>query len=157
MNGTYVYQRYLMNCFISVNTVCMGVLFSWFLHKRIILCCIVVIIEWCETESCQCYFLPLTCLSTNHIEQPLLKAIVDVVVFAFSSFSIRTWKLSVRSLILAAVCITIAVIWGVYRNEDRYCQGTQAHNLIPVCLNFNLRHGCYRGPFSVVKQEVVTG
>lgn len=37
-----------------------------------------------------------------------------------SSFSIRSWKLSLRSLLLAALCISVAVVWGVYRNEDRY-------------------------------------
>lgn len=40
-------------------------------------------------------------------------------IYAFCRFSVRNWNFSGRSIILAAVCITIAVIWGVYRNEDR--------------------------------------
>lgn len=36
-----------------------------------------------------------------------------------SSCSIRSWSLSLRSLLLAALCISVAVVWGVYRNEDR--------------------------------------
>lgn len=50
-----------------------------------------------------------------------LQLLVFVLAFLFLlSFSIRSWKLSLRSLVLAAVCISVAVVWGVYRNEDRY-------------------------------------
>lgn len=57
-----------------------------------------------------------------------------------------------RSLILAAVCISVAVVWGVYRNEDRYrkrtqTQETQNHGL-PLC--FTSRSIC------AVRQEVLT-
>lgn len=102
----------------------------------------VVIVERCETELC--VLLPSVssiCRSLNHIlpdEPQLLWAFVYFDVRAFSSFSIRNWNFSVRSLILAAVCISIAVVWGVYRNEDRYCFGTHAHkthNCNPVCFS----------------------
>ncbi|XP_039987275.1 signal peptide peptidase-like 2A isoform X2 [Xiphias gladius] len=52
------------------------------------------------------------------------------------SFSIRNWNFSVRSLILAAVCISIAVVWGVYRNEDRWIWILQDLLGIAFCLNF---------------------
>uniref|UniRef100_A0A667ZD19 Signal peptide peptidase-like 2A n=1 Tax=Myripristis murdjan TaxID=586833 RepID=A0A667ZD19_9TELE len=47
-----------------------------------------------------------------------------------------SWNLSVRSLILAAFCITIAVVWGVYRNEDRWIWILQDLLGIAFCLNF---------------------
>uniref|UniRef100_A0A3Q3KD03 PA domain-containing protein n=1 Tax=Monopterus albus TaxID=43700 RepID=A0A3Q3KD03_MONAL len=53
-----------------------------------------------------------------------------------SVFSIRNWNFSVRSLILAAVCISIAVVWGVYRNEDRWIWILQDLLGIAFCLNF---------------------
>uniref|UniRef100_A0A7N6BYW1 PA domain-containing protein n=1 Tax=Anabas testudineus TaxID=64144 RepID=A0A7N6BYW1_ANATE len=53
-----------------------------------------------------------------------------------SSFSVRNCNISVRSLILAAVCITIAVIWGVYRNEERWIWILQDLLGIAFCLNF---------------------
>uniref|UniRef100_A0A3B4ZXZ8 Signal peptide peptidase-like 2A n=1 Tax=Stegastes partitus TaxID=144197 RepID=A0A3B4ZXZ8_9TELE len=52
------------------------------------------------------------------------------------SFSVRNWNFSVRSILLAAVCITITVIWGVYRNEDRWIWILQDLLGIAFCLNF---------------------
>lgn len=37
------------------------------------------------------------------------------------SFSCLSKEFSVRSLVLLALCVSVAVVWGVYRNEDRYC------------------------------------
>uniref|UniRef100_H3CXZ3 PA domain-containing protein n=1 Tax=Tetraodon nigroviridis TaxID=99883 RepID=H3CXZ3_TETNG len=51
-------------------------------------------------------------------------------------FCIRSWKLSLRSLLLAAVCISVAVVWGVYRNEDRWIWILQDLLGIAFCLNF---------------------
>uniref|UniRef100_A0A8C2XSU4 Signal peptide peptidase like 2A n=1 Tax=Cyclopterus lumpus TaxID=8103 RepID=A0A8C2XSU4_CYCLU len=55
---------------------------------------------------------------------------------SFSSFSIRNYNFSVRSLILASVCISIAVVWAVYRNEDRWIWILQDLLGIAFCLNF---------------------
>ena len=94
---------------------------------------IVVTLGRCETDQCV-----LTSLSLNHTvadgPQLLKVCLFDCLSVSFSSFSIRNCNLSVRSLILAAACISIAVVWGVYRNEDRYCEGTHAlktHNYNP--------------------------
>uniref|UniRef100_A0A669B8X8 Signal peptide peptidase like 2A n=1 Tax=Oreochromis niloticus TaxID=8128 RepID=A0A669B8X8_ORENI len=43
---------------------------------------------------------------------------------------------TLRSLLLAAVCISIAVVWGVYRNEDRWIWILQDLLGIAFCLNF---------------------
>ncbi|XP_061880543.1 signal peptide peptidase-like 2A isoform X1 [Entelurus aequoreus] len=52
------------------------------------------------------------------------------------SFTIRNTNLSVRGILLAAVCISISVVWVVYRNEDRWIW--MLHNLLSIvfCLHF---------------------
>lgn len=58
---------------------------------------------------------------------------------SFSRFSVRNWNFSVRSLLLAAVCISISVVWGVYRNEDRYTFTVLSvfrHGYTTVVVNF---------------------
>ncbi|XP_061734250.1 signal peptide peptidase-like 2A isoform X3 [Nerophis ophidion] len=52
------------------------------------------------------------------------------------SFTIRNTNLSVRGILLAAVCISISVVWVVYRNEDRWIW--ILHDLLSIvfCLHF---------------------
>ncbi|KAK2894351.1 hypothetical protein QQF64_012835 [Cirrhinus molitorella] len=45
-------------------------------------------------------------------------------------------NISIRSLLIAAVCITLSVIWGVYRNEDRWIWILQDLLGVAFCLNF---------------------
>lgn len=78
----------------------------------------------------------LFCLASASALFSCFDAVMDKIGCGTLSFSIQTWKLSVRSLILAAVCITIAVIWGVYRNEDRWIWILQDLLGIAICLNF---------------------
>lgn len=95
---------------------------------------VVVTVGRCETGLCFLLFSPNSqCLSQGLSARVWFKLAESLEVYlsvavSFSSFSIRNWKFSVRSLLLAAVCISIAVVWGVYRNEDRYCQSTQDTN-----------------------------
>ncbi|XP_056463178.1 signal peptide peptidase-like 2A isoform X2 [Gadus chalcogrammus] len=63
-------------------------------------------------------------------------AILDLLGVGTVRFSVRRWEFSVRSLILAAVCISIAVVWVVYRNEDRWIWILQDLLGIAFCLNF---------------------
>uniref|UniRef100_A0A7N6BVL0 PA domain-containing protein n=1 Tax=Anabas testudineus TaxID=64144 RepID=A0A7N6BVL0_ANATE len=60
----------------------------------------------------------------------------DAVMDKIGCGTLRNCNISVRSLILAAVCITIAVIWGVYRNEERWIWILQDLLGIAFCLNF---------------------
>uniref|UniRef100_A0A8C2G1T5 PA domain-containing protein n=1 Tax=Cyprinus carpio TaxID=7962 RepID=A0A8C2G1T5_CYPCA len=52
------------------------------------------------------------------------------------SVSCRERSVSVRALLLAAVCITLSVIWGVYRNDNRWIWILQDLLGIAFCLNF---------------------
>ncbi|XP_056134201.1 signal peptide peptidase-like 2A isoform X2 [Lampris incognitus] len=76
------------------------------------------------------------CLASATALFSCLDAVLDKIGCGTMSFSIRNWSFSVRSLILAAVCISIAVIWGVYRNEDGWIWILQDLLGIAFCLNF---------------------
>lgn len=69
----------------------------------------VLLVVWsCLTEPMHVFLLMAATVFLNRLS-----------VHVFFSFSIKNWRLSLRSLVLAAVCISVAVVWGVYRNEDR--------------------------------------
>ncbi|XP_073320470.1 signal peptide peptidase-like 2A isoform X2 [Pagrus major] len=76
------------------------------------------------------------CLASASALFSCLDAVMEKIGCGTLSFSVRNLNLSVRSIILAAVCITIAVIWGVYRNEDRWIWILQDLLGIAFCLNF---------------------
>ncbi|XP_059210764.1 signal peptide peptidase-like 2A isoform X2 [Centropristis striata] len=76
------------------------------------------------------------CLASASALFSCLDAVMEKIGCATGSFSVRNCNCSVRSLILAAVCITIAVLWGVYRNEDRWIWILQDLLGIAFCLNF---------------------
>ncbi|KAM8876532.1 signal peptide peptidase-like 2A isoform 1-T1 [Synchiropus picturatus] len=63
-------------------------------------------------------------------------AVLDLLHCPRGSFSVRSRSFSVRSLILAAVCVSISVVWVVYRNDDRWVW--ILHDLLGIafCLNF---------------------
>nr|XP_023673096.1 signal peptide peptidase-like 2A [Paramormyrops kingsleyae] len=65
-----------------------------------------------------------------------LDAIMEKLGCATLSFSCLGKGWSGRSLLLAALCITVAVLWGVYRNEDRWIWILQDLLGIAFCLNF---------------------
>ncbi|XP_026234128.1 PA_hSPPL_like and Peptidase_A22B domain-containing protein isoform X1 [Anabas testudineus] len=76
------------------------------------------------------------CLASASALFSCFDAVMDKIGCGTLSFSVRNCNISVRSLILAAVCITIAVIWGVYRNEERWIWILQDLLGIAFCLNF---------------------
>ncbi|XP_040893423.1 signal peptide peptidase-like 2A isoform X2 [Toxotes jaculatrix] len=76
------------------------------------------------------------CLASASALFSCLDAVLEKIGCGTVSFSVRNWNFSVRSLILAAVCISIAVVWGVYRNEDRWIWILQDLLGIAFCLNF---------------------
>lgn len=76
------------------------------------------------------------CLASANALFCCFDAVLDIIGCGTVRFSVGKWNFSVRSIILAAVCITIAVIWGVYRNEDRWIWILQDILGIAFCLNF---------------------
>ncbi|XP_055088244.1 signal peptide peptidase-like 2A isoform X4 [Periophthalmus magnuspinnatus] len=76
------------------------------------------------------------CLASANALFFCFDAVLDKIGCGTIRFSVRNWNFSVRSIILASVCIVIAVIWGVYRNEDRWIWILQDILGIAFCLNF---------------------
>lgn len=76
------------------------------------------------------------CLASASALFNCLDSLMTAVGCGTLSVSCRERSVSVRSLLLAAVCITLAVIWGVYRNEDRWIWILQDLLGIAFCLNF---------------------
>ncbi|XP_030622137.1 signal peptide peptidase-like 2A isoform X2 [Chanos chanos] len=76
------------------------------------------------------------CLASATALYSCLDALLTKLGCAACSFSVRDSTCSVRSLLLGAVCVTVAVVWGVYRNEDRWIWILQDLLGIAFCLNF---------------------
>ncbi|XP_030582029.1 signal peptide peptidase-like 2A isoform X2 [Archocentrus centrarchus] len=76
------------------------------------------------------------CMASASALYSCFDAVMDKIGCGTLSFSVRNWNLSLRSLLLAAVCISIAVVWAVYRNEDRWIWILQDLLGIAFCLNF---------------------
>ncbi|XP_069029885.1 signal peptide peptidase-like 2A isoform X1 [Embiotoca jacksoni] len=76
------------------------------------------------------------CLASASALFSCLDAVMEKIGCGTLNFSIQNWNLSLRSLLLSAVCISIAVVWGVYRNEDRWIWILQDLLGVAFCLNF---------------------
>ncbi|XP_051580416.1 signal peptide peptidase-like 2A isoform X2 [Myxocyprinus asiaticus] len=76
------------------------------------------------------------CLASATALYNCLDSLMTAVGCGTLSVSCRGKTLSVRSLLLAAVCVTLAVIWGVYRNDDRWIWILQDFLGVAFCLNF---------------------
>ncbi|KAK7159985.1 hypothetical protein R3I93_007818 [Phoxinus phoxinus] len=76
------------------------------------------------------------CLASASALYNCLDSLMTAVGCGTLSVSCHERSVSVRSLLLAAVCITLPVIWGVYRNEDRWIWILQDLLGIAFCLNF---------------------
>uniref|UniRef100_A0AAQ4R7H6 PA domain-containing protein n=1 Tax=Gasterosteus aculeatus aculeatus TaxID=481459 RepID=A0AAQ4R7H6_GASAC len=76
------------------------------------------------------------CLASASALFSCIDAVMEKLSCPTGSFTIKNCTFSVRSLILAAVCISVAVVWGVYRNEDRWIWILQDFLGVAFCLNF---------------------
>ncbi|KAM8893931.1 signal peptide peptidase-like 2A isoform 4-T4 [Spinachia spinachia] len=82
------------------------------------------------------FIIAIFCLASASALFSCVDAVMEILSCPSGSFSIKNYNFSVRSLILAAVCISIAVVWGVYRNEDRWIWILQDFLGVAFCLNF---------------------
>ncbi|XP_062404860.1 signal peptide peptidase-like 2A isoform X3 [Sardina pilchardus] len=76
------------------------------------------------------------CLASATALYSCLDALLNRIGCGTCSFSCLSKDFSVRSLVLAALCVSVAVVWGVYRNEDRWIWILQDLLGIAFCLNF---------------------
>ncbi|XP_076850049.1 signal peptide peptidase-like 2A isoform X2 [Brachyhypopomus gauderio] len=76
------------------------------------------------------------CLASATALYSCLDAIMNAVGCSKLNISCGERSCSMRSLLLTCVCITLAVVWGVYRNEDRWIWILQDLLGVAFCLNF---------------------
>ncbi|XP_077420472.1 signal peptide peptidase-like 2A isoform X2 [Vanacampus margaritifer] len=76
------------------------------------------------------------CIASCNALFSCIDAVLDKLGCDCGSFTIHKANLSVRSLILASVCISISVVWAVYRNEDRWIWILQDLLGVAFCINF---------------------
>ncbi|KAA0715321.1 Signal peptide peptidase-like 2A [Triplophysa tibetana] len=76
------------------------------------------------------------CLASATALFNCLDSLMTALGFGTLSLSCGEKTVSVRSLLLAAVCITLSVVWGVYRNDDRWIWILQDLLGVAFCLNF---------------------
>lgn len=82
------------------------------------------------------FIIVIFCLASASALFSCFDAVLEKLGCGTIRFSVRTYTFSVRSIILTAICITISVIWGVYRNDDRWIWILQDLLGIAFCLNF---------------------
>ncbi|XP_062860682.1 signal peptide peptidase-like 2A isoform X2 [Trichomycterus rosablanca] len=76
------------------------------------------------------------CLASATGLYSCLKALLNAMGCSKLSVQCGERSCSVRNLMVAAVSITLAVVWGVYRNEDRWIWILQDLLGVAFCLNF---------------------
>ncbi|XP_039628768.1 signal peptide peptidase-like 2A isoform X2 [Polypterus senegalus] len=65
-----------------------------------------------------------------------LSVLLEKVPYGRCSFSCRSKTVEIRMILLGAACITLSVIWAVYRNEDSWVWILQDFLGVAFCLNF---------------------
>ncbi|XP_042560886.1 signal peptide peptidase-like 2A isoform X2 [Clupea harengus] len=104
---------------IYVALMCVMLVLMYFFYKWLVY---VIIVIFCLASATALY----SCLD----------ALLNKIGCGTCSFSCRSKDVSVRSLLLFAICVSVSVVWGVYRNEDRWIWILQDLLGIAFCLNF---------------------
>ncbi|KAK6476741.1 signal peptide peptidase-like 2A isoform X1 [Huso huso] len=76
------------------------------------------------------------CIASAMAVYGCLAALVQMIPCGRCSFSFQDKTVEIRFFFLAAFCITLSVLWAVYRNEDRWIWILQDVLGIAFCLNF---------------------
>ncbi|XP_046898382.1 signal peptide peptidase-like 2A isoform X3 [Hypomesus transpacificus] len=100
------------------------------------LMCVMLVLMYFFYKWLVYLIIAIFCLASATALFSCLDAVMDRIGCGTLSFSVKGQSLSLRSVVLAAVCITVAVVWGVYRNEDRWIWILQDLLGIVFCLNF---------------------
>ncbi|TRZ01992.1 hypothetical protein DNTS_024162 [Danionella cerebrum] len=81
-------------------------------------------------------FIVIFCVASASAMYNCLQSLLTASGCGALSVSCGERTVSLRSLFVAAVCITLSVIWGVYRNDERWIWILQDLLGIAFCLNF---------------------
>ncbi|XP_060780251.1 signal peptide peptidase-like 2A isoform X2 [Neoarius graeffei] len=102
----------------------------------VVLMCVMLVLMYFFYRYLVYVIIVIFCLASATGLYSCLEALLNAVGCSKISVSFGEKSFSVRNLLLAAVCITLAVVWGVYRNEDRWIWILQDVLGIAFCLNF---------------------
>lgn len=100
------------------------------------LMCVMLVLMYFFYKYLVYVIIAIFCLASATALYSCLDALMNKVGCGKCSFSCRSRTVPVRSLLLAALCVSVAVVWGVYRNEDRWIWILQDLLGIAFCLNF---------------------
>ncbi|XP_077570209.1 signal peptide peptidase-like 2A isoform X1 [Stigmatopora nigra] len=81
-------------------------------------------------------FIAIFCLASAIGLFGCLDALLEKLGCPSGRFTVYNNNFSVRSLILASLCISVSVVWAVYRNEDRWIWILQDLLGVAFCVNF---------------------
>lgn len=102
----------------------------------VVLMCVMLVLMYFFYRYLVYVIIAIFCLASATGLYSCLEALLNAVGCSKFSVSCGEKSCSVRNLLLGAVCITLAVVWGVYRNEDRWIWILQDVLGIAFCLNF---------------------
>ncbi|XP_066557532.1 signal peptide peptidase-like 2A isoform X2 [Amia ocellicauda] len=102
----------------------------------VVLMCVVLVLLYFFYKWLVYVIISIFCVASAMALYSCLDALMQMIPYGKCSFSCKNTTFEVRSLFLAAFCITVAVIWGVYRNDDRWIWILQDLLGIAFCLNF---------------------
>ncbi|MCI4378870.1 hypothetical protein PGIGA_G00221320 [Pangasianodon gigas] len=102
----------------------------------VVLMCVMLVLMYFFYKYLVYVIIVIFCLASATGLYSCLEALLNAVGCSKLCVSCGEKSFSVRNLLLAAVCITLAVVWGVYRNEDRWIWILQDILGIAFCLNF---------------------
>ncbi|XP_053534277.1 signal peptide peptidase-like 2A isoform X3 [Ictalurus punctatus] len=102
----------------------------------VVLMCVMLVLMYYFYRYLVYVIIAIFCLASATGLYSCLEALLNAVGCSKFSVSCGEKSCSVRNLLLGAVCITLAVVWGVYRNEDRWIWILQDVLGIAFCLNF---------------------
>ncbi|KAI5616600.1 signal peptide peptidase-like 2A precursor, partial [Silurus asotus] len=102
----------------------------------VVLMCVMLLLMYFFYRYLVYAIIVIFCLASATGLYSCLEALLNAVGCSKLSVSCNEKSFSVRNVFLAAVCITLAVVWGVYRNEDRWIWILQDVLGIAFCLNF---------------------
>ncbi|XP_043120221.1 signal peptide peptidase-like 2A isoform X2 [Puntigrus tetrazona] len=102
----------------------------------VVMMCVMLVLMYFFYRWLVYVIIVIFCLASASALYNCLDSLMTALSCSTLSVSCRERSVSVRSLLLAAVCITLSVIWGVYRNDDRWIWILQDLLGIAFCLNF---------------------
>uniref|UniRef100_A0A673Z445 Signal peptide peptidase-like 2A n=1 Tax=Salmo trutta TaxID=8032 RepID=A0A673Z445_SALTR len=100
------------------------------------LMCLMLVLMYFFYKYLVYVIIAIFCLASATALFSCLDALLDLAKCSPMSVTVLGGSVSVRSVLLSAVCVTVAVVWGVYRNEDRWIWILQDLLGVAFCLNF---------------------